>query len=999
MAFLKIPNVTVGQWKPGTIFGDCMIFSFNMKFGVGEGKTTCSMSILNKKGKYPKELTEVNPKTGDVPYLSYLNHFDILVGDSLATGVKTRMYLVGAQETNGPEGKYFQLNFVDGSHILDRTFVGLLHRHDGNNRPINVGRLMTGFSLPVVCPPCDPNSNKVDFKRLDPDGSIYDINGNRVTGKSPWLGRFLQRSIDFSKQIPIGNNKIGGMVIVGTEKWSKSDCDLKDVDYNFTELVIALNKFGISLNIRDRNPDYRANHVGTAREVIASWCADFGISWSYDALSILPTIYETGNNTAKAINQISLINTVARGIDQTTSKCIVENIDYGVSIEETYRQFLVSAYKKPSTPKEYKKATYYRTYFRNIGVEDIFIEKKFLDGRTYEQFKISCCFARFAPELRTLYLLSLGSTVPLGFNSKLKLSNVLKKQIINYCLNTDSYLSLLEYIAGKNSSLANIADADFDMFLGSYDQNMEDSYIEWEKNVAETFGKYYMSSILPTDRKICPQGINEKYEMTTSTLPEATFFYKKFETKKKSACQPAVQILSHGSVREIEAAKYEAKKYILTNNVPGGLPFNNILRGPLGKDIYTLAPPHVVVGGGGALKFSEFVRIFERDGSTWNKDEADWECQLTNPVTDESLVEKYMPRYQPVTGLIKTRLLSIFAGRDEDIRKTIEGANGQAPTLMILPKKKRLQKLLKVSGFSIKENKLEVENTIAQRAIAKTKEKDCSKTALCEIQADISSMACDCTRGAGPPPANKRASVLYDAKGSPYIDGLLNNKSLSFTWTFNPDDIEKSEQKVIPGRGTKFVKTFDKFVSSMNVVFPCGSNQVGDNELYQANFLEDSSRTVWRNKIQEIRNDFLRYPVGNVSSVRVVPNELTQNMDAIPTNLTGGQEVKVFLPPSNFQGLGKLIDLNAYHHLMNSLNHLGTAWPRASLTVSLGSCVFGELLPYLKTQFGLQDFNVKIDDSGASATISWTSGLSKKPKEDLVMTQVIPRAKYSMFVG
>lgn len=987
MAYRLISNVQVGKWKPGTIFGDCMIFAFNMKFGVGESKSTCSLSIINEKGKYPKELTEINQKTSEVPYLSYVNHYDIKV-----TGLVMRMYLVSAQETYGPDGKYFQLNFVDGSHILDRTFVGLLHRHDGFNRDINVGRLHTGFAVPVICPPCDPNKSTFQFKNIHPDGKVYDEKGNLIE-TNPDYGKYVKREIRYSKQLPIGNNKIGGIVIVGTEQFSTSDCDLKDVDYNFTELIQALKKFGIAVFIRDRKPEYRATHVGTLREVLAAWCADFGVTWTYDSFSIIPKVIETNGNTSKAANYIQTINTVARSIDKKTSTTLVESIDYHVSIEDTYRQYLVTAYKKPSTPKQYAKNTFYRTYLENIGVEEIF-EQGFLDGRDYDQFKTSCCFARFSPELRTLYLLTQGSYTPLGFTPVHKCDDVLKKNIIDYCLNTDSYLDLLDYIAGSGASLKEVKDADFDMFLGSYDKNMEDAYLDWEKNVSNTFGKYWMTSILPNDRQICPEGINFKFELKSSIIPEAPFFYKKHEDKaKKKKCQPATQILSPASQKELLAGKFEAAKYVITNNVPGGLPFNNILRGPLGKNIFTVAPPHTVKGGGGQLKFSEFVRIFERSGATWNVDEADWECQLTNPVTNESLVQKYMPRYQPVEGLIKTRLLSLFANNNPKIRETIEGARGQVPTIMIVPKKKRLQKLLKVSPLTTQENELEVENTWQSKTVAKTEEKDCTTTALCEIQANLTTAVCKCDDKGGPPPKDKKSGVIYDAKNSAWVDGLLNNKSLGFTWEFTPDPIERSQE--VNG---KFVKSFDTFVSSMDVVFPCGVDKTGDNELYQANYMEDVKRTTWSNKIQEIRNDFLRYPVGNVSAVRVVPNEATQNMDAFPTDVTGGSVAKVFLPPSNFQGLGKMLDLDAYHLLMNTLNDLGTFYPKVSLTVNLGNVIFGELLPYVQPEFGLQDFNIKIDEGGGSATLSWTSGLGKKPKHDLVMTQVMPRAKYSMYV-
>ena len=738
---------------------------------------------------------------------------------------------------------------------------------------------------------------------------------------------------------------------------------------------------------------------------MSAWCADFGVTWSYDSLNVMPTVIETGANTAKAANQIQIINTVARSINSKSSQSLVESIDYNVSIEETYRQYLVSAYKKPSEPQQYEKTTFYRTYLENIGVEEIFVDVDnaaadpnlpaggFLDGRTYEQFKISCCFARFSPELRTLYLLHEGSYAPLGFTPVQKIGNAMKKQIIDFCLNTDSYLDILDYIAGSGASLKDVKDADFDMFLGSYDKNMEDAYIDWEKKTASTFGKYFMSSLLPTDRTLCPENVNFKFQLESSMIPDAKFFYKKHEEKeKKKKCQPATQILSPQSTKELTSAKFNSTKYVLTNNVPGGLPFNDILRGPMGKDIFTVAPPNKVKGGGGALKYSEFVRIFERSGATWNVDEVDWECQLTNPVTNESLVEKYMPRYQPVEGLIKTRLLTVFAG-NKTIREAIEGARGQIPTLMIIPKKKRLGKLLKVSGLTSKTNELEVENTIAQRSITKTEEKDCDKTALCEKQADLTSAACECDDGGKPPPTDKKSGVLYDSKQTAYIDGLVNNLSEGFSWTFSPDPIERSELK-----GGKLAKFYDHFEGSLDVVFPCGVSKTVDNEFYQGNFVENVKRTTWSNKIQEIRNDFTSYPVGNVSAIRVVPNEATQNMDSFPTNVTGGSVAKIFLPPSNFQGLGKMLDLNAYHLLMNTLNDLGTHYPKVSLTVNLGSLNFGELFPYMKTQFGLQDFNVKIDESGGSATISWTSGLAKKPKHDLIMTKVMPRAKYSMYV-
>ena len=44
------------------------------------------------------------------------------------------------------------------------------------------------------------------------------------------------------------------------------------------------------------------------------------------------------------------------------------------------------------------------------------------------------------------------------------------------------------------------------------------------------------------------------------------------------------------------------------------------------------------------------------------------------------------------------------------------------------------------------------------------------------------------------------------------------------------------------------------------------------------------------------------------------------------------------------------------------------------------------------------ELNVTINESGSSASITWGSGLLRMPKQDVIMTQVQPRAKYSMFV-
>ena len=1017
MAFIPVQNVSVsiGGSKPtnGTIFG-CMIYGFQMSFGIGEGQTTCSMNIVSREGKYPPGLTEINPLTGEVKYLSFMSPITLTVGGSFGTkieGFTMTVFLIAAKETYGSDGKTFQLNFIDGSHILDRVFVGLLHRHDGSNRPVNVLRTQTAFDVPVLCPPCDP------FASTSPTRKV-------ITASDPKYGYLATRKIDMSKNIPIGNFIEGGFIIVGSEQYASSDCVLKDVDYNFTELVIAAANIGVKITIKDRKPQYRATHIGTLREVLSAWCGDFGITWVYDCFGgFPPTVNEAGNNSPASVLQIQKINNEIRNIKQTSSTALVESINYEVSIKDTYKQFPVTSYKKQSKAKTYEKTTYYRTFLEHIGPQEMF-DKKFLDGRTYDEFIISCVLAKFSPELRTLYLLSIGAYAPLGFTPVYKVPDALKRQIVDTCLNTESYLDMIDYIAGKGATLRNIANADFDMSLGNYQEEMENSYLTWESGVADSFGKYFMTSVLGRDVKFCPKGLNFSYQNKSSLQPEAEIYYSKFEElNKKKACQPAMQNLSQRSQAEMLQAEFDKKRFQLTNDKPGGLPFNDLLRGPLGKSIWTMAPPYLVRGGpggggGGAkLKFAEYVRIMERGAGSFNVTEADFQCQLTNPNTKESLVAKYMPRYQEVEGLIKTRLLASFAKTPDRIRETIEGAKGAVPKIMITPKKPRLRKLFSVSALTSMDNDTEGENTLVQKAVAlKPKEADCTKTAICEMQEDIVNEVCDCT-SVYAPPAKPDPSKVYDSKDEAFIDGILTSKSLGFTFKFKPDPLEFTVTKP---DGT-FEKQFDIFESSLKIVLPYGMDKNDGNNLYQSNYVEALSRTTWSQEIKAVLNDFEYIHdaagnrvrpnfVGNVGAVKVIPIEATQNIDGYPTDINGGQVINVSIPPMFNPSTGRpypeshplgaqMVTLPQYHAFMQVLNSLGSHLPKVTLSVSLGSMNFGIITKYLKAQFGLQSVDITINETGTSASVSWGSGLLKLPKEDVIMNQVQPRAKYSMFVS
>ena len=204
---------------------------------------------------------------------------------------------------------------------------------------------------------------------------------------------------------------------------------------------------------------------------------------------------------------------------------------------------------------------------------------------------------------------------------------------------------------------------------------------------------------------------------------------------------------------------------------------------------------------------------------------------------------------------------------------------------------------------------MEAENTISHKLTNDTpKESDCSKTADCELQEDLVVAACDCTK-INTPPAVKVSGTIYDSSQEKFVEGILSAQCLGFTFKFKPDPIEYT----VANLDGSFTKEYDIFESSLDIALPYGMSNsdyiAGEstdyNNLYQGNYIEAISTSVWSNKIQEIINDFID-PItgpntpGNVSSVKVTPVEATQQFDAMfPTNNMGGpggEVINVALP-------------------------------------------------------------------------------------------------------
>jgi hypothetical protein len=81
----------------------------------------------------------------------------------------------------------------------------------------------------------------------------------------------------------IGFTMDGGFIMIGSEEFSEAQCgSAPNVSYNFSELITSLKNRGFIFHgVPDKNPRFRANYIGTLREVLEQWCGIFSLDYYY----------------------------------------------------------------------------------------------------------------------------------------------------------------------------------------------------------------------------------------------------------------------------------------------------------------------------------------------------------------------------------------------------------------------------------------------------------------------------------------------------------------------------------------------------------------------------------------------------------------------------------------------------------------------------------------------------------------------------------------------
>ena len=377
----------------------------------------------------------------------------------------------------------YQLEFVDRSILLDKIFVGLTNRHQKESKKSS-GQV----EVNALCSP-NPSQKKLSLKTA----TIKFGEG----GLGPNLG-----SSNIYSRISTGDVFAGGLLVLGDEQFSENFCEVPMVDYTFNDLLSGLGNIGIRFTFTGTKGDFaalnkagiRRQFVGTLREVLNSFCAEYSMSYIWQD--------DQGGNDALGIRFFSLSKGIAQNKsikalrDDFLSKG-VQNLEYSVDGKSTKAQGIVSRVIRP-----FKFQSDEINFTRPLPCSPITVGRIRHGYNTppgNDSLLISCMLAKLNPDIRTLYY---------SLNDRLRGTNFGFEAIGVYFVKKDvALVGQSGQAVKKNNPLRaffmeeiNEALLDFGtdvkVSIVYRSADMENRFVEYEKNIAENFvGRYFQSGL------------------------------------------------------------------------------------------------------------------------------------------------------------------------------------------------------------------------------------------------------------------------------------------------------------------------------------------------------------------------------------------------------------------------------------------------------------------------------------------------------------------------
>lgn len=210
------------------------VYSIEFSNEGSSGPSSLSVSFVNKDGIY------------NWPDIST----DSISKISIGSFFNFEGYCVSATKSNSPTGKILNVKYVDTSVLLDKSFVGLKGVHGAGFTTESIGSnyYYRTILLGEQVDPC----KDLEESHEDPCAPQSD------TGSS------------------VGQENAEKVIKCQEQRLIK----ILDVVYTFNDLLGAIGALGIRLNnIPKEYGEYFGRHTGSLRDVLNSWCQEYGITF------------------------------------------------------------------------------------------------------------------------------------------------------------------------------------------------------------------------------------------------------------------------------------------------------------------------------------------------------------------------------------------------------------------------------------------------------------------------------------------------------------------------------------------------------------------------------------------------------------------------------------------------------------------------------------------------------------------------------------------------
>lgn len=516
-------------------------YSANINVNDGSGYEI-TINVISKDGEYTISEKDLNATAGGAK--------NIQIGNFVFYDFFLTAYSIQKEV----QSSILVLTYKDKSIFMDKLYIGLLHNDYGysfkkeNNttvevKPTSIFEKPEEVKFNYNCDKNQPNiTQEVNLNRLlltvrtlrEPKEFSIRLNpdNDNLIKQDLVDSQYFYSQYNYKKD---GVN--GGYIILGSEEFKESPCEIRDVSYNFKDLLSALfysNVPGIdTLKLPSKNEIFkklRKNYFGSLRSVLSNWATDLGMRFyyqpkiqyktrDYSDLNLPPSDFVTIPEGIKYLDvnsgaqSLKNLNAFLNGNDGKALKKVIQNISETATLEGTTKSSVITSIRRG--------ARYFPNSVENIAYRTAnplplsTIPPLFGVSPSDPSFIIRATLSKYDEDLRDAYVVNTATNIsdlyPLGIFDYTVLFNGSNSFITN---NLD-FLALFGPDIGTN--ITDLLD-NYICILAKYDPVKHDTIKQWEKAVIEEFYNQYYAIDFSTDQqKYC--GTDYNYSVQYETEP------------------------------------------------------------------------------------------------------------------------------------------------------------------------------------------------------------------------------------------------------------------------------------------------------------------------------------------------------------------------------------------------------------------------------------------------------------------------------------------------